>query len=111
MQEISETLSSSWCYLNLGYISKDTNLFLPLGCKQPFLTWNVNNTGHFDLALNYTAAMCPGFSQDKVNFFAVAIRENIGFCSVPLHLITGGQKEGTLFSKKKVDMACSLGKA
>lgn len=111
MQEISETLSSiSWYYLNLGYISKDTSLFLSFDCKQPFFSWNINNTDYADLPLNCTTAMCPCFSQDKVNFFAVAVREYLGCCSVRLHLIAIGQKADTLIYLKKVDMSCSQGK-
>lgn len=111
MQEISETLSSSWHYCNFRYISKDTGLFLSLDCKQVFFSWNINNTGYTDLPLNCTTAICAGCSQDKVNFFAVAVREYLGCCSVPLHLVAIGQKEGTLISEKKVDMACGQGKA
>jgi len=54
MQDISETLSSGWYYLNLGHISKDTSLFLSLDCKQSLFSWNINITDYIDLALNYT---------------------------------------------------------
>lgn len=57
MQDISETLSSGWYYLNLGFTSKDTSLFLSLDCKQPLFSWNINITDYIDLSLNYTTDM------------------------------------------------------